>query len=165
MTDQILTQYLLHQIFEYRDGELYWKVDRADKKVKAGDKAGNPDTGGYLRVCISYKEYRVHRLIFLMNHGFLPKFVDHINGTRTDNRIENLRQATTQQNNRNSKISKKNTSGYKNICWDKSNQSWRVTFVVNGKKKHFGRLKDLQIASKMAQTVRSQLHGDFARNM
>ena len=96
-----LTKVLLNELFEYKEGKLYNKVNRG--RVKAGDVAGNLDTSvgkGYWRVKLYGKSYYVHRLIYMMFHGHIPrnKQVDHINRDRSDNRLENLRLVTKNEN-------------------------------------------------------------------
>jgi len=65
-------------------------------------------------------------LIFLYHHGYLPKFVDHIDGNKKNNRIENLREATKSQNAMNQKVSTRNTSGIKGVMWHKRDKKWFV---------------------------------------
>jgi hypothetical protein len=97
-----LTQEKVKELFEYRDGALFLKnrtTDSIGRSVKHlnGKIAGTPDSSGYLQTKINGKLHLNHRLIFLMFNGYLPSFVDHINGKRSDNRIENLRSATISQ--------------------------------------------------------------------
>ena len=84
-----MTKEELHELFEYRDGNLYWKINRVTKKC-IGKKAGSKCKNGYEHIQINYKYIYSHRAIFLYHHGYLPKILDHINGIRDDNRIENL---------------------------------------------------------------------------
>jgi hypothetical protein len=44
------------------------------------------------------KRYYLHRLIWLMHNGVLPPLLDHINGVKADNRIENLRVSNKKEN-------------------------------------------------------------------
>lgn len=80
------------EIFEYQDGDLIWKINSGVNKVK-GKKAGAL-SNGYLRFKYNGKKYLNHRVIFEMHHGYCPEFIDHINRNRSDNKINNLRQAT-----------------------------------------------------------------------
>ena len=91
-------------------------------KVRAGDVAGTLLTNGYLRVFINNKTYYVHRLIFLYQHGFMPRELDHSNGIKTDNRITNLRLCTRQGNEGNKKLKSNNTTGYKGVF--RSRDKW-----------------------------------------
>ena len=62
--------------------------------------------------------------------------IDHINGDRYDNRIINLKEATTSENNRNRRITDRNTSGYVGVV--KQGDKWYAYIKVDGKKIHLG---------------------------
>ena len=159
----ILTQELLHEIFEYRDGSLYWKNPN-NKNARPDRKAGSLLDTGYLRVGLFGKDFRVHRLIYLMFHGHLPEILDHINGNKLDNRIENLRPATYSQNCSNSVKQKRNTSGIKNVYWNKQIQKWTVIIGSDKKLKYFGSYTSIEEAAEVAKQKRNQLHKEFARH-
>jgi len=85
-------------LFEYKNNKLYWKPEqkwRGGKEVGCYDK----DTG-YCRVGFQGKYYYVHRIVWEFHNGKVPKDmqIDHINGKRADNRIENLQLVTPRQN-------------------------------------------------------------------
>lgn len=147
----------------YENGNLYWKV-KVTRQINAGDLAGHTDVRGYRVIRINKKLYKAHRIIFFMHHGFLPKYVDHINGNKSDNRIENLREATHSQNAHNSKIRKDSKVGVKNVRWDRSNNKWRVDVQINKKRIFFGRYEDLELAELVAIEARNKYHGDFAHD-
>lgn len=154
---------ILHELFEYRDGALYWKIHAG--KCKAGARAGfvNPTTGRR-RICIKRKLYSEHRIIFAMHFGFFPEFVDHIDLNPLNNKIENLRQATKAQNFWNIGIVKRNTSGIKNVTWDSARNKWRVRVRVNGKRLNFGSFEDKEFAELVAIEARNKYHGEFCRH-
>ena len=87
-----LTQDLVRALFNYRDGNLYWKISKS-YRIKIGNLAGRINKQGYRSVGINNKEYRYHRLIYLYHYGYLPKFIDHIDGNKLNNNIDNLRSA------------------------------------------------------------------------
>ena len=87
-----LTQEYLKSIFEYRDGKLYWKIDR--RYQKQGDLAGSPNNQGYCMIWVLGKLRKRSRMIFFMFNGYFPSQIDHINRNRLDDRIENLRKIT-----------------------------------------------------------------------
>ena len=105
----------------------------------------------------------MHRLIYLFHHGVLPKIIDHIDNDRTNNKIENLREATQQQNCLNRAAHKNNMSGCKNVHWDKSMKKWCVSMAVNRKRKTVGYFEDIEFAVLVAEEARLKFHGSFAR--
>lgn len=157
-----MNQEMLHQLFEYRDGELYRKIKKG--KANVGDIAGCDDGEGYMKTRVNGKKYRNHRLIFLMHHGYLPDFVDHIDGNRSNNRIENLREATKNQNGYNRKLSIRNTSGVKGVTWYKQTKKWRVQIRIHGVKTSIGYFDDLELAGLVAEEARNKYHKEFANH-
>ena len=96
---QYPSQNEIKEWFEYRDGELYWKVRKA-KNTKIGQRAGRILNVGYRQIVINYNEYMEHRLIWIYFNGDIPDGlqIDHINRVKDDNRIENLEWVTTSEN-------------------------------------------------------------------
>lgn len=154
---------LLYTLFEYRDGELFWKTNPSPN-VRAGDKAGHFLKSGYVAVRINKRARYAHRLIFAMFHGFMPKKIDHIDGNKANNKISNLREATVSQNGFNRKISVNNTSGVKGVFFNKASNKWQVRLYVESKAKYFGEYFDLTVAKFIADIMRKKYHGEFARS-
>jgi hypothetical protein len=157
-----LTQDQVKSLFDYKDGNLYYK-ERVGKML-AGQKAGSIRPSGYIAIVINQKPYYAHRLIYMMFHQNLPKYIDHINGAKADNRIENLRKATKQQNQWNVTKLSTNTSGYKNVTWSKRERKWYVRIRINEKNKSFGAYFDLEVAKFVAETMRHKYHKNFANH-
>lgn len=106
---------------------------------RAGLSAGRLMDSGYVRVRIGCKTYAEHRLIWAMHFGPIPDGmqVDHINGNRRDNRIENLRLATPSQNQQN--YSGNNGSVDIPGChYNKKKNRYVAMIRINGKQKHLG---------------------------
>lgn len=106
------------------------------------------------------KWIKMHRLIMDEPEGMV---VDHKNNNRLDNRRDNLRICTQQQNTLNSPIRKSNKSGYKDIWWDKSREKWFVQIMCKGKKHTVGRFANIKEAIQARNSRIIELHGDFAR--
>ena len=160
-----LTQAMVRKLFDYDPvkGLLINKTNRGAKALK-GSICGNKDTNGYLRTCIKGSIYFCHRIAFVHYHGYLPKYIDHINGVTTDNRIENLRECTLTQNQYNSKANSSNTSGFKGVQWVKRDKRWLATIKINKKRTHLGLFKDLKDAVEKVSSARKEHHGEFANH-
>lgn len=158
-----ITKELLHELFEYKDGNLYWKT-AISNRVKVGKPAGNFGNRGYLQVGLNGRLYLAHRIIFFMHYGYFPEFLDHKDGNRLNNKIENLRVASRSENNYNQKMRKDNTSGIKGVSFSKSHKKWRAFIQVDKQYKHLGYFDSAEKATKAIKKVRKQLHGEFARH-
>jgi hypothetical protein len=159
----VLSQAELHQRFEYRNGDLFYKISPLPK-VKVGSKAGSVNADGYVKVTINNKKYCAHRIIFMMQYGYILAEVDHINCNRSDNRIENLRAVSRNQNRYNVNGYKNNTSGVKGVSWKAPINKWQVAVNINGKRKYIGVFKDFELAELVAMEARHKYHGEYANN-
>lgn len=158
-----LTQEYVRSVFEYKEGELYWKNDRGKNKTK-GKKAGSDKSHLYRRIRLDGVNIYAHRLIFLYHHGYLPDLVDHINGNKLDNRVENLREGDKSINALNVGLTSKNKSGVKGVYFDKKRRKWVVMLSVEGKTKYFGGYGDIEMAELVAIEARCKYHKEFARH-
>ena len=112
----MITQAQVKDLFEYKDGNLYWiKKTHPSVRIDIGDKAGtilNKKQGrGYIVIKVNKNSYLAHRLIYLYHHGYMPEFIDHIDGDQGNNKVENLRPCSAVQNQYNRKINKNNNIG------------------------------------------------------
>lgn len=156
----MITQEQIRRLFIYdlKGGILVW---RNKKKNKA---AGSINARGYLVVHINGKRYYNHRVIFLYIHSYLPSSIDHIDGDKQNNKINNLRPCTTSQNTRNSKINTRNTSGVKGVSWHKNRRKWQAQIMTNGHTKYLGLFKRLKEARDVVRVNRELMHGEFANH-
>ena len=106
-----------------------------------------------------YKTICLHQ--FIMNAN--GETVDHINGNTFDNRKTNLRIVEDSNNltNRRSRNSN-NKSGYRNVCWSKSESKWLVQLQINGKNTVLGKFDDVDEAGRFAEEMRQKYYGEFA---
>lgn len=150
-------------LFDYRDGALYWRV-RKSLKTSIGDSVGWFPGSGYGRVRIDGKGYYVHRIIFLYHHGRMPKEIDHIDGNKSNNKIENLRECTKSQNQYNRKLDASNTSGIKGVYWHINSKKWIARINNRGKHIYLGCFNDIEVAEQVVRIERLRLHGEFANH-
>jgi len=161
----MITQEQANSIFQYKDGKLFWKTKHScNFKEKNQPEAGYVCDRGYCTIRIKTKLYLAHRLIFLMHHGYMPEFIDHIDGNKSNNKIENLRSADRCQNGWNRKPYSNNKSGTKNVKWNRNSKSWVVNLDVKKQRIYCGSFKDLEFADLVAQEARDLYHQQFARH-
>lgn len=102
----------------------------------------------------------MHRLIANTEIGMET---DHIDGNGLNNKRDNLRSATGAQNNRNRRVTIRNTSGAKGVHWHKPRQKWLAQIRFDGEHHHLGLFR-CRTAAAMAYAIASQkLHGEFGR--
>lgn len=163
----MITEEKLKETLDYNheNGVFTWKVANSNR-VKVGDIAGSLNKiTRYQEIGYQGKLQYAHRLAWLYMYGEFPdKFIDHINGDRSNNCISNLRVCSNGENMRNTGISKNNTSGFKGVSWCKRRCKWEANAALNGKKKFLGYFLTEQEASAVYQEFASANHGGFYRD-
>ena len=155
----MITQAELKDLVDYVDGQLVAKTNSKQRKV--GKMLGTLTPKGYLKASVHGKVQRIHRLVFLYFHGYFPLQIDHIDGNRTNNRIQNLREATSTQNNQNRKAI--GASKIKGVYWHKQSKKWVAAICIRRKNIHLGSFEKIEDAALVATKARKELHGEFAR--
>lgn len=95
------------------------------------------------------------------------KIVDHINHDTLDNRKENLRVIADSNNSKNRKTKNSNNkSGYRNVCWNKTENIWMVQLSINGKNTYLKSFpyEQLEEAGQYAEEMRQKYYGEYAGN-
>jgi hypothetical protein len=157
-----ITQDEVIGLFEYHDNNLWWREQPGS--VDISKPAGSIESKGYRLIGIKGKAYKAHRLIFLMHHGWLPKQIDHIDNNKSNNKLDNLRDATKNQNQHNQGKHKNNKSGYKGVTWHKRDKKWQAQIMINYKQKHLGYFDCPKEAHVAYCHVADKYHGDFANH-
>ena len=154
---------VLNSLFEFKDGVLYNKPDRP-YPAKAGQPVGYRGAKDYQYVEIDRQKYLAHRIVFYMYYGYSPEQIDHINGNKSDNRIENLRAATPAQNAQNRAIKSTNGTGYKGVRTHKRTTRFHATLHINGKSRHLGTFDTKELAADFLELARDMVHGEYANH-
>jgi hypothetical protein len=129
--------------------------------VKVGSIAGTNHSSGYLIICVDGEAYKAHRLAWLYVHGEWPEAdIDHINGDRGDNRIENLRSVTRSINQQNLRAARGDTNTgvlgvYKT---DKKSKPFKSFIKADGHNKFIGNFKTVSEASAAYLFEKRRLH-------
>ena len=151
------SQERLKELFDYdpETGDFVRKV-RTSNNTKVGDVAGCLVPDGYLVFRVDSTTYMAHRLAWLYRYGEDPGSldIDHINRNRSDNRLENLRLATSQQNRQNSSAL--------GITWDKVCRKWQARITVDGVLMYLGVFRHYWSAIHCYQQARLKYFGEFA---
>jgi hypothetical protein len=139
-------------------GAMHWK-ENMSRRVRAGSKAGTKNHHGYKVIFLNKKNYSVHRIAWLITHGKFPAHqIDHINGVRDDNRIENLRDVNQAENGKNQKLKSNNKSGICGVSWSSQNSKWTAKIRVSGKYINLGYFNEISEAAQ-ARALAESLHG------
>lgn len=165
---------LLHLLrFDDSTGKLYWLwrdrgFFRTDRDYKRWNNRHpeteafvDEDKDGYFRGHIFNSIFIAHRVIWAMKTGVWPTIqIDHINHDRSDNRIENLREANNQENNQNQTLRSTNTSGVCGVFWNRDSKKWQASITVSGHTKYLGiyKLFDDAVMARRAANIEYGFH-------
>jgi hypothetical protein len=156
----------LEQVLRYEPdtGNLFWLIDRP-RKTKAGKKAGYVNKSGYVEIRYNEIDYRAHRIAWYLHTGEDPSNlqIDHTNNNASDNRICNLRLATSAQNAKNLRKRSGTTSKYKGVSWHKKNGKWQAQIRSDNKNIYLGYYDDPYEAHLAYCAAATALHGEFAK--
>jgi len=123
---------------------------------------------GYRQGKIFDRDYRAHRIIWLLHTGDWPTDeIDHINGKRTDNRVSNLRSVSRAENNKNMRVGKRNTSGIPGVGLNKKSGKWRAYIMLDGINRNLGSFDDIgdAAAARNAAQVEYGFHANHGRSI
>lgn len=161
---QQVTLQRLKELLNYdsETGIFTWAQSR--RCVRAGEEAGTISFNGYVAIKVDGKLYRAHRLAWLWVTGTLPTCeIDHINRVRADNRILNLREATSSQNKCNQSVRKDNAVGITGVSYCMERNKFLAQIAINGKNRNLGRFDSIEAAEDAYITASKKMHGDFSR--
>ncbi|MDU5747881.1 MAG: HNH endonuclease [Haemophilus parainfluenzae] len=171
------TKDYLSECFTYNEntGLLTWKErplhhfkKERDMNVINGRMAGKPAksslNGRYHVVFVNGNFYLCHRVVWCLHHGYWPECdIDHINGNKLDNRIENLREVSRSQNMSNVGMQSNNKSGFIGVFWASREGKWQAVVAHNKKNILLGRF-DCPVKAALAYNDGAlKYHGSYAQ--
>lgn len=147
--------------YDRATGQFRWK-SRTSNRIKVGDLAGSAHNAGYWTIGIFGKLHLAHRLAWMHVHGEWPAGdLDHKDGNRLNNSIDNLRVADDVQNGANRGATRLSTSGIKCVYWNAQNGKWRSRIGFKGKYIEVGSFATREDAAEAYRAAAEIHQGEF----
>jgi len=155
---QKITQQELKELFIYNP-------ENGSFKKRSSQKYVNKTASGYTRIGINGKSYLAHHLAWLYYYGEFPKInLDHINRNPGDNRIENLRELSREENAINILYRSNNTSGVAGVSFHRASNKWQARISDNRKNIALGIYNSFADAVKVRYDAELRLGYDLINN-
>ena len=140
-----------------------------DEHKHGSDFEPGTSTHGYRFVILSKNgKPKFHYIHKLVAREWVPnpeekKCVDHRDGDRTNNRLENLRYATYSENNRHRNKRANTTSMYYGVSWQKETGKWRAQIQIGEKRKNLGCFTSEKQAAEAFNTAAAEFYKEFRK--
>jgi hypothetical protein len=154
----------LKALFYYKDGKLYNRISRGS--VRKDMESGYISEDGYRRMRVDGKYYYIHRVIwYLLTNKEVPDdlFIDHCDGNRLNNHIENLRLATALENQYNKGRQINGTSKYKGVWYDSVKSIWKASIRYENVRHYIGQFDSELEAAIAYDKLAIEIQGEFAK--
>lgn len=140
-------EYITNRYDYHPDGYLLWKCKACGTKG-IGTKVYEQFKNGYSFIIVNRGRFSTHRIIYALIHGTEPDIIDHIDGNPLNNKIENLRECSSQVNVSKRKQNKDNKSGYRGVHWNRDKCKWRAAIRYKSKVKNLGDFSNITDAAR-----------------
>lgn len=169
--------------YEPETGLLYWKkrplkhfkyskfptieCNRFNNRYFNKEALNSINRYGYKVSSLNGKCVRAHRVIWKLITGIDAEILDHIDGDKTNNRIQNLRNVTQIDNQKNQKRYITNMSGTTGVFWNTRVQKWQAFINKERNKKHLGYFDNFEEAvdTRKKAEVEFGYHINHGRNL
>lgn len=179
-----LTPEMLHKLLRYEPetGKMYWRhrtidifgyskfftENRCNKwnTLHAGKEAFTCcDAGGRKVGSIFDRQYKAHRVIWAMIHGYWPEEIDHEDHNPSNNKLGNLRPVPHRQNMKNQRLPKDNKSGFCGVRFEKRRDHWIAKIMVDNREIYLGSFTDKSgaIAARKAANIKYGFHPNHGK--
>lgn len=167
-----LTQDEVKRLFHYDpDTGTVTRILSSSNRTRVGAVAGSKhknSTSGktYLNICINWKTYSLHRVVWLYVYGFLPANIDHIDGNGCNNSLKNLRNVSFNENHKNKKLPSNSGTGFCGVSYLKKNKKWMSKININKKCIYLGCFSTISdaIEARKAANVKYGFHKNHGSN-
>lgn len=151
-------------IYDPNTGIFTNRVTRGPRAL-AGNIAGSLDKNGYSRIKIDSVLYTSSRLAWLYCMQEWPNsLIDHKDGNRNNDTLDNLREATYLENARNSKRNNNSVSGCKGVVWNEISTKWIAQITLKNGLKRLGSFLTVEEASVVYEAAAKAAYGEFYRD-
>ena len=161
----MLTQSRLREMLHYSEGTgvfVWLKAPGRNFKYR-GKPAGYLGPDGYLYIGIDRAIYLAHRLAWFYVFDKWPdEQIDHVNRSKSDNKLSNLREANTVQNGHNVGLQSRNTSGVRGVDWRPDRARWRARLMVGKTDLSLGNFSDFFEAVCARKSAEHRHYGEYA---
>lgn len=155
----VITQEILKVNLSYDEINGTFVRRRSHHGRRAGTVAGSLSKNGYIHLHVNGKKYLAHRLAWLYVTGEFPKNdIDHRDGNRSNNAINNLRAATRSENFENLSRKSSNTSGFIGVTFCKQTRRWRAEISASKVKYDLGRHDTPELAGMAYLAAKKEKH-------
>ena len=154
----------LKALFYYKDGKLFNRISRGS--AKKDFESGYISEDGYKRVRVDGQYHYIHRLVwFILTNKEIPEdlYIDHIDGNRLNNHIENLRLASALENQYNKFRQSNGSSNYKGVWFDSKRNCWKSSIRLKDKRYYIGQFNTEIEAALAYDKVALEIQGNFAK--
>ncbi len=151
-------------LFRYKDGKIYW-LKKSANRINIGDEAGgirNFKNNLHRIITLRRKKYLTGQIIFLLIHGYLPKYLLFIDGNTLNTRIENMTAGNYSMKMYRNLKKKKTHLNLKGITYISDRNKYRTYIQVNNKTYNLGSYTNIEIAKKAYNLAAKKLYGDIA---
>lgn len=141
---------MAHHLFRYDEetGRLFWKNKSHPRShAQIGSEVGTKRVDGRHEIIVKGHHFRTHRVIWFMANGVWPKDeIDHLDGDPSNNRLDNLREATRSENARNMRKRHNSQVCMNGVYWQKRDGRYQVYIGAGGRQKYLGYFANLDDA-------------------
>lgn len=134
-------------------------------KITGKSPMGTPHSQGYLCIYVTGEQFLAHRLAWAMSNNEQPNTIDHINGDKSDNRLQNLRSVSAVENYRNQKKRARTKNDHVGVHWRDDRGTWLVRITVDKRSLYVGSYADLNeaITARREAEIKHGFHENHGR--
>ena len=149
--------------YDAETGHLYWVAPKSNR-LRPGQRAGCKMVNGYQKIALYQEQMYIHHIVWYLTHGEWPtEMIDHINGDRSDNRVENLRLANQSQQNFNMGLRESNKTGVTGVAICSKTGRFRAYLTLGRKQIYLGNHVTLDAAVAARKEAEAKYCGEFRR--